>query len=192
MGPKPFPYSIGVGVDICSFTRFYHVLRHDSEKLTRWARRVFACQEWPSLHQKIYQASDQPMRSQNFRPSLWLPQVRSPKQPDNNVAKSYTETKSSFRRLRIRQDEATFEHDTRDLSTARDPILVTDAQSVFKDPLPSTLFVEPRKLQLLAQSLAGRWVFTFSCFQTTKELKGPTDGLLRKQLSRLTVIESCA
>lgn len=168
MGPKPFPYPIGVGIDICQFTRLYHNLSHDSERVTRWARKVFARREWPILHQIFYRASNNRTRFDSLKASLWLPQVRSIKQLDKATASSYTESKYSFRRLQPGEDEATLEHDTSDPRAALDAGLDTGAQSMAKGPLPSPLFVNHQKLHLLAQSLAGRFVFMSSCSRKRK------------------------
>ncbi|KAL8927487.1 MAG: hypothetical protein Q9208_002292 [Pyrenodesmia sp. 3 TL-2023] len=132
MGPKPFPYPIGVGVDICQFTRLYRTLAHDSEKVTRWARKVFARREWPILHQKFYRASDNQTRFDSFPASLWLPQVKPIRQLDKGTAMPHTETTYSFRRPKPGQDEATVEHDASDPMAALDAGLVTGAQSVAK------------------------------------------------------------
>lgn len=162
MGPKPFPYPIGVGVDICQFTRLYQTLGHDSEKVTRWARKVFARREWPILHQKFYRASDNQTRSDSFPASLWLPQVKPIKQLGKATANSHTEITYSFPKLKPGQDEATLEHDASDPMAALDAGLVTGAQSMAKGPLPSPLSVSHQKFHSLAQSLAGRFVSMFS------------------------------
>ena len=48
MVPKPFPFQIGVGVDICRINRIASILRPVSTR-NRWARRVFTRLEWPAL-----------------------------------------------------------------------------------------------------------------------------------------------
>ncbi|KAL8759295.1 MAG: hypothetical protein Q9184_003658 [Pyrenodesmia sp. 2 TL-2023] len=133
MGPKPFPYPIAVGVDICQFTRLHKILSYDSEKLTRWARKVFARREWPIVHQKFYRASDNQTRFDTLEASLWLPQLKAIPRLDKAIASSDTEDKYSFRRLKPEQDEATLEHDTSDPRAALDAGPVTGTQSMAKD-----------------------------------------------------------
>ena len=52
MVPKPFPYPIGVGTDICSINRIAGLLRlRDTRE--RWIRRTFTRLEWPGIWQSF-------------------------------------------------------------------------------------------------------------------------------------------
>lgn len=48
MIPKPFPFPIEVGVDICRTARIASLLRQERTR-NRWAQRVFTRLEWPAL-----------------------------------------------------------------------------------------------------------------------------------------------
>ena len=48
MVPKPFPYPLGIGVDVCKVNRIAQFLRNDSLR-NRWARKIFTRLEWPAL-----------------------------------------------------------------------------------------------------------------------------------------------
>ena len=48
MIPKPFPFPIEVGVDICRTARIASLLRQEKTR-NRWAQRVFTRLEWPAL-----------------------------------------------------------------------------------------------------------------------------------------------
>ena len=48
MIPKPFPFPIEIGVDICRTARIASLLRLDRIR-NRWAQRVFTRLEWPAL-----------------------------------------------------------------------------------------------------------------------------------------------
>lgn len=52
MGPKPFPFSIGIGTDICQVSRVRHIAA-DVTLWNSWARKVFTRHEWPTLYQRI-------------------------------------------------------------------------------------------------------------------------------------------
>lgn len=52
MPPKPFPFPIGVGTDICHTTRFLRFIR-DDEVMNQFARKVFTRLEWPYLYRKF-------------------------------------------------------------------------------------------------------------------------------------------
>ena len=48
MIPKPFPFPIEVGVDICRTARIASLLRQERTR-NRWAQRIFTRLEWPAL-----------------------------------------------------------------------------------------------------------------------------------------------
>lgn len=48
MVPKPFPYPLGVGIDVCQVHRVASFLRTEDSR-NRWARRVFTRLEWPAV-----------------------------------------------------------------------------------------------------------------------------------------------
>ena len=52
MPPKPFPFALGVGTDICRVARLVHVA-NDTVRLNLWAKRVFTRLEWPMLHERL-------------------------------------------------------------------------------------------------------------------------------------------
>ena len=52
MGPKPFPFSIGIGTDICQVSRIRHIAA-DASLLNSWARKVFTRHEWPTLYHRV-------------------------------------------------------------------------------------------------------------------------------------------
>ena len=45
MVPKPFPYPLGVGIDVCKVSRIASLLRSSNVR-NQWARRVFTRLEW--------------------------------------------------------------------------------------------------------------------------------------------------
>ena len=51
-GPKPFPYPIGIGTDVCRVNRIAAILRHEYTR-NRWARKIFTRLEWPALCRKM-------------------------------------------------------------------------------------------------------------------------------------------
>ncbi|KAL2047053.1 hypothetical protein N7G274_001072 [Stereocaulon virgatum] len=48
MSPRPFPFQLGVGIDVCRIARIAALLRQESTR-NRWARRVFTRIEWMAL-----------------------------------------------------------------------------------------------------------------------------------------------
>lgn len=48
MPPKPFPYPIGIGIDVCQPIRIMKMLT-DSRTLNHWLMKVFNRLEWPAL-----------------------------------------------------------------------------------------------------------------------------------------------
>ena len=48
MAPKPFPYPLGIGIDVCKVARIARVLRSTGLR-NQWARRVFTRLEWPDV-----------------------------------------------------------------------------------------------------------------------------------------------
>ena len=51
-GPKPFPFPIGIGTDVCRVNRIAAILRHEYTR-NRWARKIFTRLEWPALCRKM-------------------------------------------------------------------------------------------------------------------------------------------
>ena len=72
MGPKPFPFSIGVGTDICQVSRVRHIAANGT-LLNSWARKVFTRHEWPTLYKKIASGGTE-ARTYGF-PKLNLPAI---------------------------------------------------------------------------------------------------------------------
>ena len=56
MAPKPFPFPLGVGVDICRISRIAALLRQEKIR-NQWARRVFTRLEWPALCKRFEHAN---------------------------------------------------------------------------------------------------------------------------------------
>ncbi|KAL9042475.1 MAG: hypothetical protein Q9214_003768, partial [Letrouitia sp. 1 TL-2023] len=52
MPPKPFPFLLGVGVDIARIARFTRLLERGDQEFLRWARRVFTRLELPALQEQ--------------------------------------------------------------------------------------------------------------------------------------------
>ncbi|KAI4138867.1 MAG: hypothetical protein L6R39_006570 [Caloplaca ligustica] len=133
MPPKPFPYPLGVGVDIVQISRFFRTIGHSSDAVTHWARKVFTRQEWPNLQQIYYRATGQQTTQGNPIPSLWLPQVKA-------NTKSHGDATSA-----TAHDGAT----VNETEVALDAGLEVDGQK--------TIQVSRRQQEFLAQFLAGRW-----------------------------------
>ena len=60
--PKPFPFPIGNGIDVCRVNRIAAILRHENTR-NHWARKVFTRLEWPALCrrlQRVEEAAGQP------------------------------------------------------------------------------------------------------------------------------------
>ena len=51
MPPKPFPFKIGIGTDICEIERMGAIIQTGYH--TRWARKVLTYLEWPSFETKL-------------------------------------------------------------------------------------------------------------------------------------------
>ena len=62
--PKPFPFPIGIGTDICRVNRIAAILRHEYIR-NRWARKIFTRLEWPALCrrlQRVEKAVEEPVK----------------------------------------------------------------------------------------------------------------------------------
>ncbi|KAL8642554.1 MAG: hypothetical protein Q9228_000780 [Teloschistes exilis] len=57
MAPKPFPYLIRQGVDICRVSRVSKILEKPNHELLRWALKIFTRQEWPQLWRQFNEAT---------------------------------------------------------------------------------------------------------------------------------------
>ena len=58
VAPKPFPFPIGIGTDVCQINRIADILR-DEYKRNRWARKLFTRLEWPALCETLQRAEGQ-------------------------------------------------------------------------------------------------------------------------------------
>lgn len=58
MSSKPFPFPLGIGVDLCRINRVAALLRQEHVR-NRWARKVFTRLEWLALCKRIHQANSQ-------------------------------------------------------------------------------------------------------------------------------------
>lgn len=82
MPPKPFPYPIGVGSDICSTSRVAALVA-DPRLFSRFGRKLFTRLEWPSLLRKILETKakdlteniDYRNRLKRRLPILHLPRI---------------------------------------------------------------------------------------------------------------------
>ena len=133
MAPKPFPFPIGVGVDICHLRRLSFILNKQDDYVTRWARKVFTRQEWPSLWQSFDRAIASCNASGPPKSQLSLPNFKITRPEKQNAASHKTQ---------------------------RGPEQSTD---ILESPLPiqlppSTLSTSETKWRVLAQYLAGRSV----------------------------------
>ncbi|KAI4101449.1 MAG: hypothetical protein L6R37_004924 [Teloschistes peruensis] len=76
MAPKPFPYLIRQGVDICRVSRVSKILEKPSHELLRWALKIFTRQEWPQLWRQFNEATVKQealgSQAQLFLPKLTL------------------------------------------------------------------------------------------------------------------------
>lgn len=66
--PKPFPFPIGIGTDVCRVNRIAAILRREYTR-NRWVRKVFTRLEWPALHKKfqdIEKAKGEPIEQANL------------------------------------------------------------------------------------------------------------------------------
>lgn len=158
MAPKPFPFPIGVGVDICRYSRIYRVLDQESDHVTRWARKIFTCQEWPSLWQKCYRTSVERNSAKNDKASLWIPGFNPITFLDTNgqPATWRKDNSHSSSQLPTEQHEAIPRHDIGDTRATLDAELMARL-GPSGHPLPP-LSIGPPFSRLLAQHLAGRFV----------------------------------
>ncbi|KAL9015312.1 MAG: hypothetical protein Q9173_000110 [Seirophora scorigena] len=154
MAPKPFPYPIGVGVDICHSHRLYATLGHPSQYVTTWARKIFTRQEWPCLLKRCSQASGQP----NFRASLWIPGIHS--LAGSEFKGQAALPQGTAIQDALQTDRSHYEAIPRYESGAGRAVMevdsVVDVHPGTTDP-PLPLSVSPRALRSLAQHIAGRW-----------------------------------
>lgn len=55
MPPRPFPYPLGTGIDICKVSRVANIIRDDGNA-TRWVAKVFSRLEWPAIWRRFKEA----------------------------------------------------------------------------------------------------------------------------------------
>ena len=77
MPPKPFPFAIGVGTDICRVARLVNVA-NDAVRLNLWAKRVFTRLEWPMVYERLALGLD--MAGLDDKQKLSLPSISIPGQ----------------------------------------------------------------------------------------------------------------
>ena len=56
MAPRPFPFPLSTGVDVCYVNRIAGILRRD-ETRDRWIQKVFTRLEWPEMCDRIEAAN---------------------------------------------------------------------------------------------------------------------------------------
>ena len=76
MAPRPFPLPVGIGVDICQLRRLSFLLNKQDDYVTRWAKKVFTRQEWPSLWQSFHRAVTSSNTLEAPKPQLLLPYLQ--------------------------------------------------------------------------------------------------------------------
>lgn len=159
MAPKPFPYPLGVGVDMCHIPRLYRILGQQGNYVTRWARRVFTRLEWPHLSQKFVEASAQPPRSEILKAQLWLPEVEhiTTREQRTHPASSPTEALNLLQ-AETAQYKAEPHHEMRNTRAYINGKLPGNAHL---RPLPPFRSPPTHDLSQLAQYLAGRSVPSF-------------------------------
>lgn len=166
MAPKPFPFPVGVGVDICHLKRFSFILSKQDDYVTRWAKKVFTRQEWPSLWQSFHRAIASSNASGSPKPQLTLPNFRITRPGEQKPDVHGTPVEPS--------------------------INVVGSPPPIHDGLPpSTPSISEYKWRVLAQHLAGRSVH-LTLLSNRSLLTNKIDGLPRKQLSKPAVSVSCS
>lgn len=105
MAPKPFPYPLGIGTDICHIHRI-HCLMQNESTVNRWLRKVSSRLEWPYLVRKFNMSLDSPtsLPANDVDLNLKLPHVweREPVKADWLQNPRMTGTSSEPERLRLK------------------------------------------------------------------------------------------
>ncbi|KAL8940562.1 MAG: hypothetical protein Q9216_002750 [Gyalolechia sp. 2 TL-2023] len=155
MAPKPFPYPIGVGVDVCHIPRLYKVIGKPSVYVTRWAKKIFTRLEWPHLWQKFYETNAQPSTSQTSEAQLWIPKVQctTTRTQTTHPAPSVAEA-SHLWRNKVTQHEVEAHDETQSPGI---PFIEKLAGNGHIDTVVPSLDTPTHHVKLLAQYLAGRW-----------------------------------
>ncbi|KAL8754244.1 MAG: hypothetical protein Q9199_004488 [Rusavskia elegans] len=153
MAPKPFPFPIGVGVDICHLKRLSFILSKQDDYVTRWAKKVFTRQEWPSLWQSFNRAiASSSNASESPKPQLSLPKFRITRPGKQKPDVHGTPVESS--------------------------INVLGSPSPVHELPPPTPSMSEHKWRVLAQHLAGRWAAKEATIKASRQRK-----LLLKDIS---------
>ncbi|KAL8933884.1 MAG: hypothetical protein Q9211_005529 [Gyalolechia sp. 1 TL-2023] len=156
MAPKPFPYPIGVGVDICHIPRLYNLVGKPSHYVSRWAKKIFTSLEWPYLWRKFYEISNLRTPSEISKVQLWIPEVE----------RTMTQTQRTHHASSAAEATHSLPNDT-----AHN--LACDGHADASPLLPS-LPVPTHHAKLLAQHLAGRYVPLFldlAPYNTTERIR---------------------
>lgn len=155
MPPKPFPYPIGVGVDICHIPRLYNIVGKPDDYITRWAKKIFTRLEWPQLWQKFHETNIQRSSYGATSAQLWLPGVTNSKdrRQRTHSASSIAEAFPSLHN-RTLQHTVIRSHETQNLGISYGSQL--GDVSVESRPLSLSSHAITHDVNL-AQYLAGRW-----------------------------------
>ncbi|KAI4110543.1 MAG: hypothetical protein LQ339_001409 [Xanthoria mediterranea] len=144
MVPKPFPFPVGVGVDICHVKRISSILNKQDDYVTRWAKKVFTRQEWPSLWQSFHRAIASSNKSGFPKPQLSLPKLRTTRPGKQKSEVGGTPLEASVDIMR------------------RPPV---------HELPPSTPSLSEHKWRVLAQHLAGRWAAKEATVKASRQRK---------------------
>lgn len=153
MAPKPFPYPIGVGVDICHIPRLHNIVGKRSDYVTRWARKIFTRLEWPHLWQKFYESNIPRASSGVLKAQLWLP--RNGETTDGTHPASSTAEVYPSVHKRALQYSFIANHSSQNVRVS-DRYLPGQAP-VEDKPLSPSLYAATHEMSL-TQYLAGRYV----------------------------------
>ena len=152
MAPKPFPYPIGLGIDICHIPRLSGLLGRQDDYVTLWARKVFTRLEWPHLWLRFHEAHMQRSSSEISKAQLKLPHIKRIRTQEQrkNPASSLVNN-SQLLPTESSADEAEQHNNIHD----ENPSTNGTAQS---STASATQPLSPARFRLLAQHLAGRSV----------------------------------
>ncbi|KAI4169866.1 MAG: hypothetical protein LQ343_005415 [Gyalolechia ehrenbergii] len=158
MAPKPFPYPIGVGVDICHIPRLYNLVGKRTHYVTRWAKKVFTRLEWHRLWQEFYKTSIRRTPSEFAKAQLWIPEVgrTTSRTQRTHPVWAATETSYSLHNETAQHGVQANHHETQSPRTSFIESLAGNAHADTRPLLPSLYDPTPH-VKLLAQYLAGRW-----------------------------------
>lgn len=102
MAPKPFPYPLGIGTDICHLPRIFSLMQKENT-VNLWSRKVFTRLEWPSLVRKFNKSlsspTDLPVNDADLSlelPRVWETMIATGLEPRGPRLKTRTKTLAQF------------------------------------------------------------------------------------------------